>query len=90
MDLCFFEQAVKRAVKLDWLIVVEIDVDGDSTTRTEDYGHKIPTWMLYVHTLGEPGTGFIGKNGRLCDTGITTTCVGHAAGHAGDVYRMWN
>ena len=44
----FFEQAVKRAVTLDWLIVME--VDGDSTTRIEYYGHKIPTWMLYVRT----------------------------------------
>ena len=39
-----FEQAAKQAVKLDWLIVVEID--GNSTTKIEHYGHKIPTWTL--------------------------------------------
>ena len=61
----FFEQAVKRAVNLDWLIVVEID--GDSTTRIEHYGLKIPALTLHVCTLGEPSTRIIGKTGRLCD-----------------------
>ena len=59
-------------------------------SRIEHYGLKIPTLTLHVLTLGEPGTGIIGKTGRLCDIGINTTCVGHTDGHIGDVYRIWN
>ena len=43
-----------------------------------------------MHRLGEPNTITIGKNGRLCDTGITTTCLRYPDGHAGDVYCKWN
>ena len=78
-----FEQAAKRAVKLDWLMVVESDVD--STTRIEHCGQKIPAWTSCVRTLGEPSTGIIGNNRELCDPGITM-CVGPADDHTGDVY----
>ena len=64
-----FEQAAKRAVKLDWLMVVESDVD--STTRIEHCGQKIPAWTSCVRTLGEPGTGIIGKNRERCNLGIS-------------------
>ena len=36
-----FEQVAKWGVKLDWLIVMEID--GDSMIRIEHCGHKILT-----------------------------------------------
>ena len=83
-----FEQAANWAVKLDWLTVIKID--GVNKTRIEHYGNEIPTWTLHVRTFGEAGTVKIGKNGKLGDRGCTMMYVGHADGHAGDVYRMWN
>ena len=69
-----FEQGANWAVKLDWLMVVEIG--GISKARTEHYGREIPTWTLHVRTFGEAGTVKIQKNRRLGDRGCTMMYIG--------------
>ena len=48
------------------------------------------TSTVYVRTFGESGAVKIGKNGKVCARGITAMYVGHADGHTGDVYHVWN
>jgi hypothetical protein len=67
-----------------------VTVNGDTKTRWEHAGHKIPLWVKFLWTCGEAGTVKEGRKEKVLDRGITMIFVGNDNEHNGNWYRMYN
>jgi hypothetical protein len=87
---CFklWSEATKTVTVLDNLIPVTWK--GETMTRYEHSGHKIPKFVKYLRTFGEAGIVKDKKDGKVGNRVITMLFVGYMDGHAGNCYRMYN
>ena len=83
-----FCEAVKTALKLDGLVIVDINVV--KKTQVEHYANIIPRWVKHMRTFGEAGTVRTGKDGKVNNRGVTMMMVGYADKHEGNCYQMFN
>ncbi len=63
---------------------------GETKTRYEHAGHKIPEFVKYLRTFSEAGIVKDKKYGKVGNRGITMLFVGYTDGRAGICYRMYN
>ena len=83
-----FPEAANTLTKLDWL--QSMTINDLTKTCIEHHDMQMPKFTKYLRTWGEAVTVKSGKDGKLCDRGITTMVVGHVDHHEEDVYRMLN
>jgi hypothetical protein len=62
--------------------LVPVTVNGETKTRWEHSGHKIPLWVKCLWTFGKAGTIKEGKKGKVLDRGITLMFVGYDNEHS--------
>jgi hypothetical protein len=55
---------------------------------SEQAGYELPCWTKTFCTFGKAGTVKEGKNGKVCNKGITIMFVGYSLNHAEIVFRM--
>jgi hypothetical protein len=67
-----------------------VTVNGETKTRWEHAGHKIPLWVNFLWTFGKSGTEKEEKKGKVLDRGITMMFARYANEHNGNCYRMYN
>jgi hypothetical protein len=70
--------------------LVPIILNGESKTRWEHAGHKLPVWVKNLQTFEEAGTVKEGKKGKVLDRGVTMMFAGYNNYHSGNCYRIYN
>ena len=82
------QEAAVMVTKLDGLIIDP----GETKTRYERFGLKLPKFVNHMRTWGEAGVVKTSSktSAKLKDKGITCAFTGYADDHAGDCYRMWD
>jgi hypothetical protein len=81
-------EVVMTAMFLNNLVLVTLN--GESKTRWEHSGVKLPAWVKNIWTSEEAGTIKEGMNGKVLDRGVTMLFVGHNNNHSGNCYRIYN
>ena len=79
-------ETVMTATVLDNLIPVTWK--GETKTRYEHAGYKIPKFVKHLRTFGKAGSVKTMKDGKVGNRGITMMFVGYSSAHAGNCYRM--
>jgi hypothetical protein len=70
--------------------LVLVIVNGETKTRWEHAGHKIPSWVKCLWTFSKAGTVKEGKKRMVLNRGITMMFVGYDNEHSGNCYRMYS
>jgi hypothetical protein len=70
--------------------MVPVKVNGETKTKWEHAGYKIPLWVKCLRTFSNAGTVKEGKKGKVLGRGITMMFVGYDNEHSGNCYRMYN
>ncbi len=81
-------ETVMTATYLNNLVLVK--VQGETKTRWEHAGIKLPLWSKNLRTHGEAGTVKEGKCRKVLDSGVTLMFIGYNQENPSHCYRTFN